>query len=112
VIVVSLTAITTFTVPIYSLSYPIRIIRFPLMFLAASFGLFGLAFGWNIILIHLCTLESFGIPYLSPYAPLKLRDMKDAILRLPLWAMKKRPKVPHAQDETRLGNPKGDHKRD
>ncbi|HHU63595.1 MAG TPA: spore germination protein [Clostridiales bacterium] len=112
VIVVSLTAITTFTVPIYSLSYPIRIIRFPLMFLAASFGLFGLAFGWNIILIHLCTLESFGIPYLSPYAPLKIRDMKDAILRFPLWAMKKRPKVPHAQDETRLGNLKGDHKRD
>lgn len=41
------------------------------MLLAATFGLYGVMFGWLIILMHLLHLRSFGFPYLEPLAPLK-----------------------------------------
>lgn len=92
VMVVSLTAIAGFTIPTISGSYTIRVMRFPIMALAASFGLFGVMIGLMAILIHLCSLRSFGMPYLTPIAPLSLSDLKDSFIRAPWWAMTTRPK--------------------
>ncbi|TYP74729.1 spore germination protein [Paenibacillus methanolicus] len=83
VIVVAITAICSFVFPSYDLSNAIRILRFPLMALAASFGLIGIFIGTLLIIMHLNSLQSFGIPYLSPFAPLELAKQKDAFLRLP-----------------------------
>lgn len=91
VIVVSITAISTFTLPGYSMSIPIRIFRFMFMGLAASFGLFGIIMGSFIILLHLCSLRSFGEPYMSPISPYQSSDMEDTFLRLPRWLVYKRP---------------------
>jgi hypothetical protein len=102
VIIVSLTAMATFTAPNYSVSYPIRFIRFPLMLLGSMFGAFGLFLGWATIIIHLCSLESFGVPYLAPLAPLRLSDWKDFLLRLPIWTFKKRPIIPENTDQDRM----------
>lgn len=93
VMVVSLTAISSFTMPTLSGSYAIRMLRFPMMFLAASFGLFGIMVGLMGILFHLCSLRSFGVPYLSPLAPTSFRDMKDMVVRAPWWAMINRPSL-------------------
>ncbi|MCR2807108.1 spore germination protein [Paenibacillus soyae] len=88
VIVVSLTAITTFVIPSISLAVPIRILRFMLMGLSAMFGLYGIFIGIVYIMLHLNTLRSFGVPYLKPYAPFVLGDQKDGVLfRVPVWAM-------------------------
>ncbi|NPV43787.1 MAG: hypothetical protein HPY70_07430 [Firmicutes bacterium] len=46
---------------------------------------------WSVIFIHLCYLESFGIPYLTPIAPFNISDMKDFIVRVPIFLMKKYP---------------------
>lgn len=40
------------------------------------------------ILINLCSIESFGVPYMSGIAPFSLKDMKDILLRLPHKYMK------------------------
>ena len=53
VIVVAITAIGSFAIPSGEASYPIRLIRFPLMILAASFGLYGVTLGWMIVLMYL-----------------------------------------------------------
>lgn len=91
VIVVAFTAIGSFTVPIFEASYPIRLIRFPLMLLAAVFGLYGVMLGWIAILIHLISLRSFGFPYMEPLAPLKLSGLKDVLIRAPRWQMMTKP---------------------
>jgi len=104
VIVVSITAISSFVFPSYSLSNSIRILRFPFIILAATFGLFGVIIGTIATLLHLCSLRSFGVPYMSPFAPMILPDQKDAILRLPQWAMFSRPRLISQIDVTRKQN--------
>lgn len=91
VIVVALTAIASFSIPQYNISHPIRILRFPLMILTSILGLYGLMLGLMFILIHLCSIRSFGIPYLNPIAPFKGSDLKDTIVRFPIWSFKRRP---------------------
>ncbi|MFD0959197.1 spore germination protein [Paenibacillus chungangensis] len=93
VIVVATTAIASFVFPAYSLANTIRMLRFLLMGLAVSFGMFGIIVGVFAILLHLCSLRSFGVPYLSPFAPMIPEDQKDTLFRLPQWAMTTRPRL-------------------
>lgn len=93
VIVVALTAISNFVTPHFNMSVPIRLLRFAFMFLAASFGLFGIILGLIILVLHLTSLRSFGIPYLSPLAPFNYSDQKDTLIRVPQWAMGARPRL-------------------
>lgn len=83
VIIVAITAIASFVIPSYSMSVPIRFLRFAFMGLAAVMGVYGLTIGFIILTIHLCHLQSFGIPYMSPMAPFRKGMQKDAVLRLP-----------------------------
>ncbi|MEJ8545965.1 spore germination protein [Brevibacillus borstelensis] len=91
VIVVSITAITSFVFPSFSMSIPIRLLRFGLIALAASFGFIGIFIGMIVLCLHLCSLRSFGVPYMSPLAPIDLSDQKDTLLRFPIWMMHTRP---------------------
>ncbi|KOR89127.1 spore germination protein [Paenibacillus solani] len=101
VIVVSITAISSFVVPSFNMSIAFRMLRFPLMALAASFGLYGIFVGIIALMLHLCSLRSFGVPYLSPFAPLIPEGQKDTILRLPHWLLTKRPRLVNQNDMTR-----------
>lgn len=93
VIIVALTAISSFSLPSYFGAFSLRLLRFPLMFLAALLGLFGVMAGLLAILIHLCAIRSFGVPYISPLAPTSWSDLKDMIFRLPWWLMLTRPRL-------------------
>ncbi|MCD5324816.1 MULTISPECIES: spore germination protein [Pontibacillus] len=92
VIVVALTAIASFVVPSNELSTALRLLTFPLILLASTFGFLGIVFGFFGLLIHLCRLESFGSAYFAPLAPLRVKDLKDTFIRLPLFMMSNRPK--------------------
>jgi len=91
VMVVAITGIASFTIPRYTAGIALRMLRFPMILLAGSMGLMGVMLGIIFIMIHLCTLRSFGVPYLSPIAPMKFRDMKDVLIRAPWWMMNTRP---------------------
>jgi spore germination protein KA len=91
VIIVAGTGIASFTLPAYNLGMALRLLRFPLMVLAGSLGLFGVLFGVILITIHATSLHSFGMPYLSPLAPFQTANLKDLFTRVPWWAMDKRP---------------------
>jgi spore germination protein KA len=91
VIIVGLTAITSLTIPVFSLAIALRLLRFLIIPIAGALGLFGIAFSLIFLFIHLATLRSFGVPYLEPIAPLVLTDLKDALIRVPWWAMATRP---------------------
>ncbi|MDX8046448.1 spore germination protein [Gracilibacillus sp. S3-1-1] len=85
VIVVSLTAISSFIIPNYNLAISVRILRFGFMLLAATLGLFGIFLGLLLLGLHLTSLRSFGIPYLSPLAPFITVDQQDTVIRVPIW---------------------------
>ncbi|EOW9528363.1 spore germination protein [Bacillus cytotoxicus] len=91
VIVVAITGISSFMVPHYTQGIALRMLRFPIMFLAGSLGLLGVMLGVIAIVVHLCTLRSFGIPYLTPIAPMKTHELKDTLIRAPWWKMNTRP---------------------
>jgi spore germination protein KA len=105
VIVVSITAISSFVFPAFNLAISIRMLRFIMMGLAASFGLFGITVGVIALILHLCSLRSFGVPYMSPFAPFILSDQKDSIFRLPQWGLSSRPRLISQKNVIREQNP-------
>ncbi len=57
------------------------------------------------ILIHLAKLRSFGIPYLMPYVGAELNgyeDERDALVRYPLFLMRRRPIYARRMERLRL----------
>ena len=108
IIVVAITAIASYVVTQFSTSYSIRFMRFPVILGAAALGAYGIALAWIFLLLHLCTLESMGQPYLAGVAPFRWQDLKDIFVRVPLWLMGRRPSVPGAEDMDRMLGKKGD----
>ncbi|MFP7296252.1 spore germination protein [Neobacillus niacini] len=88
VIVIALTAISSFVNPIHEMSFSMRILGFPMMIAAAFLGIVGIAFSWTFVLMHLIKLRSFGVPYFAPAAPIRFNDWKDTFIRIPIWKMK------------------------
>lgn len=101
VIVVALTAISSFALPQYDAGIALRLLRFTAMFCAAIFGLYGLVLFILFIISHLVKLKSFGVPYVSPTVPYRLNDWKDFMVRMPLMMMKRRPKILHTENPVR-----------
>ncbi|MEK5027229.1 spore germination protein [Paenibacillus sp. FSL M7-1046] len=93
VIVVSLTGISSFATPSFNMALSIRVLRFVIMFIAAFIGLYGIAIISLMLVAHMCSLRSLGVPYLSPIAPFAPGDQKDVILRTPLHFMKTRKRL-------------------
>lgn len=84
VVIVAITGIASFTLPQYNLASALRILRFPLMLLAAFLGGFGVMIGMLWILLHMTSLRSLGEPYMTPLAPAKLAQWRDIFIRGPL----------------------------
>nr|WP_307258274.1 spore germination protein [Oikeobacillus pervagus] len=101
VIVVAITGIASFMMPRYVAESTIRMLRFPIIFFAGTLGLLGIMMGVLAIAIHLCTLRSFGVPYLSPLAPMKGIELKDVLWKSPLWMMDQRPHLTGESNEYR-----------
>lgn len=94
VIVIGITAVSSYAIPAYDLAIAVRLTRFPLMILAGTTGFLGIGIGLYAGLIHLLSLRSFGMPYLSPIAPFRIRAfLQDTFVRAPWWAMKRRPEL-------------------
>ncbi|WP_338780486.1 spore germination protein [Metabacillus sp. FJAT-52054] len=65
VIVVSITAISSFTLPNYSLAITARMVRFILMFVTYFLGYYGLMLATIMFMGHLYHLTTLGTPYMS-----------------------------------------------
>lgn len=93
VIIVSITAIASFATPSYSIAISARLVRFAFIICAGVLGLYGMILAFIILIVHLCSLRSFGVPYMSPLAPLNPQGLGDTFFRRPMWAFKERPKL-------------------
>jgi spore germination protein len=101
VIIVSITGIAAFTIPRYSFANGIRLLRFPMLFLAGTFGLYGIVLGFLGILLHVTSLRSFGVPYFTPLAPVTFTNLKDILIRAPIWAKTRRPQATGSNNPVR-----------
>lgn len=91
-IVISGAAISSFVIPSNNLEISIRILRVIFMGLAGVLGLIGVMIGIIALTLHLCSLRSFGVPYMTPFSPFLITGQKDAFLRLPISSTNKEPK--------------------
>lgn len=113
VIVVSLTAIASFVSPAYNIGIAARMLRFIMLIAASLFGIYGIACTLLMMVLHLCSLKSLNVPYMTPYSPIILSELKDSMIRAPLDQMKKRPKLISRNDPVRfregtMGNQQAD----
>lgn len=107
VIVVSITAISSFALPSYAFATSLRIIRFGVMMAAAAFGLYGIVLAYIMINIHIVNLKSFGIPFSTPFAPFFRGDWKDLVVRAPVTLLTRRPQMMQTTDEVRMDTHEG-----
>jgi spore germination protein len=101
IIIVSITAITSFLAPNYGVTSAFRYVRFLIIIASSIIGLYGIMLALVLLLIHLIKLQSFGIPYLAPIVNVRGEDQKDVFIRAPLQFFKKRPGFMETQDRTR-----------
>lgn len=90
IIIVSLTGIASFLIPHPEMNQAVSMLRFPMVICAGTFGLYGVSAAMIAVLIHLSNLNSFGVPYLMPLAPLNPSELWDVLIRAPWRIMHKR----------------------
>lgn len=83
-IVVASTELCGLVTPHYEFSNTVRIIRFGLLLLSSVLGIYGIFLGAVVLVIHLASLHSFGVPYLKPFAPFRWRQQRDMLVRFSL----------------------------
>lgn len=105
VIVVAFTALCSFAIPNEEFAFSFRILKFLIIALSAWLGFFGFLVGIFLVLVHLASLKSFEVPYLSPYVGPQLngyQDEKDSVIRFPLRKLWKRPIYANPHERTKL----------
>ena len=88
-IVLAFTVVASFVSSVFADAS--TLLRMAFLLLSWSLGLYGLLLGAMALFIHLCSLESFGVPFYAPFAPLDISALKDSILRFPIRSTKYRP---------------------
>ena len=75
-----------------------------IFFFGSLAGFFGIAIGLFINFSLLSTTTSFGVPYLTPVAPLKNSIISDDLIAMPIWKQEYRPSF--LKTKTRKKEPK------
>lgn len=70
IIVIAITGIASFAIPDFSFGFHIRIMRFAFILFSFIAGFLGIGLFLFVYLTILCSLKSFGVPYMVPFAPL------------------------------------------
>ncbi len=110
VLVTALSAIGIFCVPdqVGTLS----ILRFLFLCCSSVMGLIGIIIMFLVLIAYLSSIDSYGSPYLAPYAPRINPDLKDGVLKASTVEMKMRPFSVPASNRTRLDEQKSNLAKD
>ncbi|MEN2767563.1 spore germination protein [Ornithinibacillus xuwenensis] len=101
VVIIALSTIGSFATPSYNAATAFRLLRFPLIILSGALGLLGLAAGLIIVMNHMLSIRSFGVPYMTPFSPLNITSLKDSFLRAPIKWLMERPSQLQPKDVIR-----------
>ncbi len=98
IIIVAITALGSFAIPSFSMSFSIRMIRFAYIILGATAGFLGVALGLTINALILAGSKSFGVPFLVPFGPRTKGTYSDKLSRKPIWKQESRPDYLNTKD--------------
>lgn len=90
IIVIAITAISSLPFTEYELENALRWYRLLFMLGGAFLGIVGVLAMAIFFIIRLSNLESFGKPYLMPFAPTILEGLKSSIVKFPIKSLNKR----------------------
>ncbi|MCH5207703.1 MAG: spore germination protein [Oscillospiraceae bacterium] len=79
VLVVALSGLCSFVVP--TMYEKVVILRFIYIFAGGFFGLYGLMLATGATVIKMCSLSTYGIPYMAPISPFSARAARDMLVR-------------------------------
>lgn len=82
-ITMTLAALAGFCIPDHYFSVSSRILRLIILLPSLTFGLYGFVLACVMITAHICSLESMGTAYTAPLAPLRIKGLKDTVIRAP-----------------------------
>ena len=105
VIVVAFTALCSFAIPNEEFATAFRLLKFVFIGLCAAWGFYGFLVGLLFLLVHLSQLESFGLPYFTPFVGADLNgnaDEEDSFVRPPSALLKRRPVYANDKNRVRL----------
>ncbi|MBD0379543.1 spore germination protein [Paenibacillus sedimenti] len=102
-VVTSISTISMYTLVNQSLSGTVTVLRTLILIISATFGIFGFMLALMGVILYLATLESFGVPYLSPVSPPQFKEMTASLLAKPWSKLKRRPGTLNPNDATRQG---------
>lgn len=79
VLVVALSGLCSFVVP---QNYEkVVVLRFLYIFAGGIFGLYGLLLASGVVVIKMCSLNTYGIPYMAPISPFSPKASRDMLIR-------------------------------
>lgn len=90
IIVISITSISSLLFVEPDIIKAIRIYRLLFMFGALLMGIVGVVLVFIYFVVKMANLESFGKPYLIPYAPTEVAGLKNSIVKFPTKDLDKR----------------------
>lgn len=99
-ILVSLSFLSSFVIPDYTLMNSFRILKFFLILMTGTMGIFGFCFGLCFIMTNIISTNSFGVPYFAPFAPFNRYDFGRSFFYSKTLA-KKRPNFLNPKDKKR-----------
>ena len=82
IIVIALTAITSLSFNEYDLINSIRWYRILFMLAASFLGIIGIVLALLFFIINLANTNTYDLSYLSPFAPINTKKLKDSIVRI------------------------------
>ncbi len=101
VVVIAFTGIASFVNPSYNAGIIVRIARFGFLFAAGALGFLGIIIGLILMGLRMSSLSSFGLPYMSPFAPFNMHYIGDVLVRRPWFNNFKRPYMEGMVNEVR-----------
>lgn len=78
------------------------VIRISLVFVGATFGIYGILLAVIAILAYVCSMEIYGVAYLAPFAPVVPGDFRDSILKVSIKDRTRRTGALRLRNNTRL----------
>lgn len=82
---------------------PAIIIRFAFTLLAGFLGLYGIIWGIMGVTLHLCSIRSFGVPFMMSFTSLRPRNVRDTFIRAPLKFLNKRQEFVVGENKYKMG---------
>ena len=102
VMIVALSGITLYTIPDHTSQ--LSILRFGYTIIGGLLGFYGVIIFSIFLLIRLSDFDSYGSPYLAPYAPYVKGDTKDGMFKAHLTKFRNRPNSVKNINSVRMRN--------